>query len=160
MSSASDVIQKERHILVPSSNKKKKILLVLVVLVALGIAGYFIHKKYPLNLYNYNVTKYKPAQKYRAVLTNYCASWCSASINFMPVWDRFRQELRKSRPDIKTQTVVCDKKDNEIQCNNAGIDAYPTVILYQDGKSIPFEGARTILNLHEFIRLNTQPVKY
>jgi thiol-disulfide isomerase/thioredoxin len=163
---------RETYVLIPSSKKKYiKWLFVILILGLLGYGTYVFYDKYKYTFAKKH-KKYEQTpsisesesdtkkQSYNAVLTNYCASWCSASINFAPVWDRFTQELEKSRPDIKTETMVCDKNDNEVQCNNAGIQAYPTVILYQDGKSIPFEGSRTILNLHEFIRLNTQPVKY
>lgn len=95
-----------------------------------------------------------------ALLRNYCASWCGATQQFLPIWDRFREELRKSRPDILTETVMCDQ-DGSTTCDKANIKGYPTVILYKnDGTTAQFDKSRTLLNLHEFVRLNTEPVKY
>ena len=91
-----------------------------------------------------------PAPKYKATLVNYYATWCEASLRFKPVWDRFREELKRSRPDIRTVSMVCEGEGLK-KCSAAGIDGYPTVILYVGDQSIPFEGSRTILNLHEFV---------
>lgn len=167
----SDFQHHEKYVLIQGSSYKKYIKWTGVI-IAFALLAYLIYiciKKNKssssqmnknMNMKNNGQNNGQNNDQYKAVLINYCASWCKASIDFWPVWDRFTEELSKYRPDIQTKTMVCDAGDNEIQCNNAGIEGYPTVILYQNGKTVPFEGSRTILNLHEFIRLNTYPVKY
>jgi thioredoxin-like negative regulator of GroEL len=159
----SDVQHSERYVLIQGKSYKKYIkwIGIIIAFALLAYLTYICLKKEKTSDVNQKVkNEHQNKEQYKAVLINYCASWCKASIDFWPVWDRFTEELSKYRPDIQTITMVCDKDDNDTKCNNAGIQAYPTVILYQDGKTIPFEGSRTILNLHEFIRLNTYPVKY
>jgi thiol-disulfide isomerase/thioredoxin len=95
----------------------------------------------------------KVPPKRAGTLVNYYASWCPASLQFMPVWDRFRQELSKAHPEIHTVTVQCDKKGKSL-CEKAEITQYPSVILYKNGKEIPYTQNRTIQNLNQFIMDN------
>lgn len=139
------------------SHHHKYAILILILL----IAGYFVYKCLKTKkVRTVPSVKQTDAPSQSALLRTYAASWCGATQQFLPVWDRFREELSKSRPDIKTETIMCDSEDASV-CEKAGINAYPTIILYKaDGSKTNFEGSRTILNLHEFIRLNTEPVKY
>ena len=84
------------------------------------------------------------------MIVNYYATWCGYSKDFLSMWDRFCQELKKSHPNIVTRAIACDKQPDQCQ----GIEGYPTVVLYSNGRRIVFDQARTLLNLHEFIRVN------
>jgi thiol-disulfide isomerase/thioredoxin len=117
-----------------------------IIIVAVGIIGLII--LYQLSYNTGSIHNITP--KYTATIVNYYATWCPASLRFKPVWDRFMEELRRSRPDIKAVSMVCEGVGLE-KCSSAGINSYPSVVLYKGNKQITFEGSRTILNLHEFV---------
>lgn len=89
----------------------------------------------------------------KIIIVNYYASWCPASNEFLPVWERFIEELRIKYPEIDTRNVICEGS-NERKCAFKGINGYPSVIMYKGREEISFDGGRTLLNLHKFVEDN------
>jgi thiol-disulfide isomerase/thioredoxin len=93
-------------------------------------------------------------EKSKLIIVNYYATWCPASIAFLPTWERFAEEVRIRYPYIKTRSIVCEGS-NEKKCSFKGINAYPTVVMYKNKDAIVFDNmGRTLLNLHKFVEDN------
>jgi thiol-disulfide isomerase/thioredoxin len=119
------------------------------------VALYVLYQVWNTNEYSLSLNSpmFTAPSKSKIVIVNYYATWCSASIGFVPTWDQFTEELRIKYPQIKTHDVVCEGT-KEKQCAFDGITSYPTVIMYKGTKAIKFTGGRTILNLHKFVENN------
>ena len=76
--------------------------------------------------------------------------WCPHCKNMMPEWNKLEQSMNG------TQTVVnkvnCEENPEEAKNNN--VDGFPTIILFKDGKSIPYEGDRSAEAIKSFIESN------
>ena len=81
-------------------------------------------------------------------LVLFYADWCGHCKKIKPVWDEAATELADT--DKKMLKINCGngtEKEKEIM-KKYNIDGYPTIILFKDGKPMPYEGAR---NKHAFI---------
>jgi thiol-disulfide isomerase/thioredoxin len=76
----------------------------------------------------------------------YFAPWCGHCKNFMPVWDSF-----KTKHPVKLVKVNCDESG---VCKERGVDGFPTMILYKNGKPYQYNGDRTIESLSEFLSVH------
>ena len=92
-------------------------------------------------------------KKSKILIVNYYATWCPASIQFLPIWNTFVEELKTKNPQITTRNMVCEGS-NQKQCAFKGIEGYPTVVMYKNKEAITFEGGRSVLNLHKFVEDN------
>lgn len=80
----------------------------------------------------------------------YYAPWCGHSKTFLPIWDQFAQNS-----PIKATKLDCAGAD-KARCDANNIPGYPTVKLHINGKTITFEGERSINGLKQFIQNNVK----
>lgn len=64
-------------------------------------------------------------------LVEFYATWCSHCRNMMPVVAQVKKQL-----DGKAAIVQIDVDKNPETADNAGVEVYPTFILYKDGKEV------------------------
>lgn len=95
-----------------------------------------------------------PGDKGEIVL--YYASWCGFSRQFLPVWEKFEEMVKKDYPALRVTRIQCES-DNEALCLQKGIEGYPTVVVYPRNKTeVVFDGERTAEKLMEFAKENTK----
>lgn len=77
-------------------------------------------------------------------ITLYYAPWCGHSVQFMPIWEKFRE---RNKNKIIINTINCDEQ----KC--PAIPGFPTIVLnkYLGQKEIYFDKERTVENLEQFI---------
>ena len=83
----------------------------------------------------------------------YYASWCPHCKTFMPEWDRFEKHARDNLQWLKVTKIQCEN-ENEGVCKQKGVEGYPTVIFYKDGKGNTYEGDRKFEALVDFVNKN------
>lgn len=64
-------------------------------------------------------------------LVEFYATWCPHCRNMMPVVAQVKEQL-----DGKAAIVQIDVDKNQETADNAGVEVYPTFILYKDGKEV------------------------
>jgi len=65
----------------------------------------------------------------------YWADWCSFSNQFVPQWKKFKEQAKKNFPNLQVEELNVGKnKDLNKLANNAGAEAYPTLILFLSKK--------------------------
>ena len=75
------------------------------------------------------------------------AMWCPHCKALMPEWNKLEKQMQGSNVDVKK--VDCEKNPEEAKKNN--VDGFPTILLFKDGKSVPYEGDRTADAIKDFI---------
>ena len=76
--------------------------------------------------------------------------WCPHCKNMMPEWKQLEQNLEGTQ--TKVDKVNCEEKPDVAKENE--VDGFPTIILFKDGKSIPYEGDRTAEAIKDFVENN------
>lgn len=120
----------------------------------------------------YIAYRYSNAQntpKTRPNIVVYYATWCPASRAFLPVWEQVRKMTLQQSVDIDINALNCDGANNpnavkvdvsdsvtiEPETSSAyGVNSYPTIIMYNGGNEVRFNGSRTPENLLSFIKAN------
>jgi thiol-disulfide isomerase/thioredoxin len=105
-----------------------------------------------------------PVSGQKSSLVLYHATWCPASREFMPVWNRLKAEIAQQALPVNLNDMVCDGDSNKepsspdsivvnpATCHAYGIKAYPTIILYHGDKEYIYEGDRNTIALTSFIK--------
>lgn len=94
---------------------------------------------------------------YEVVMINYYAPWCFWSRKLAPIWDKTAETLG-SKPwgrRVAIGKVDCTREDAHKLCHEAHINAFPTVLVYRDGKSHThemYQGHRSVDAFVEFAR--------
>jgi thioredoxin-like negative regulator of GroEL len=70
---------------------------------------------------------------------------CSCT-RMKPDWDRLSEE---SHPSVFIADVDCS--DEEELCQEVGVQGYPTIKVYRDGKEEDYDGSRSFEELFEFV---------
>ena len=68
----------------------------------------------------------------------------------MPEWNKLEQSMNGSQTNVNK--VNCEENPEEAKKNN--VDGFPTIILFKDGKSIPYEGDRSAEAIKDFVENN------
>ena len=93
----------------------------------------------------------------KPTVIKYFANWCGPSNGFKPTWDEIVATLNAKYPNVQhcTLDVGHDKELMQL-AQKVGVKGYPTVIIFYNGKIIPYEGKRTTSEFMEFLnkRLN------
>jgi len=92
------------------------------------------------------VVRFKNNQK---TIYNFNTSWCSYSVKFQPIWDKFSKIVENT--NINTFDVKCDNSDNEELCNKYKISGYPSIVIVDNDNVINYNGPRTVEDLISFI---------
>lgn len=91
--------------------------------------------------------------KHKLIL--YYAMWCGYSRQFLPEWEKFEKYAEDNLKNIYIEKINCEG-DNESICNKKGVPGFPYIVLEtSDGKTIPFDGDRTVEQLVNFLQNNT-----
>lgn len=83
----------------------------------------------------------------------YYATWCGHSRMFLPKWDEFEKYAKNALPNIAVKKLEC-KGENEKVCTSRGVSGFPTVIMYNGGKKVDYEGDRSVESLITFCKQN------
>jgi len=96
---------------------------------------------------------FKPAAGGKSQCVLYYAMWCGYSRAFLPEWEKFERYAATNLPNMELKRVRCED-GLEAECNQKGVEGYPTVILYKsDGTEVPFRGDRTLEGLINFCKV-------
>ena len=99
------------------------LLLGLIAVVALAIAAKYLKEGFDASEKN---------------LVLYYAPWCGHCKALKPEWAKLEQEGIKG---VTISKVNADEEKEKVK--EAGVDGFPTIILYNKGKSTVYSGART-----------------
>ena len=81
----------------------------------------------------------------------YYVPWCPHCKNMMPEWNKLEQSMN-GYSQTNVNKVNCEENPEEAKKNN--VDGFPTIILFKDGKSIPYEGDRSAEAIKDFVENN------
>lgn len=97
--------------------------------------------------------------KYELVLVNFYAPWCPFCQHLNPEWERAAAELQ-NHPEynekVAMASVDCTNPNPNHLCYRAGIQAYPSMLIYMQGMTSTrflYNGPRTAGSLLEFLDL-------
>lgn len=77
--------------------------------------------------------------------------WCK---KFTPIWESFDKEVTKERLPVILRKVDGSEAKNSKELEAKNITGFPHVELEVGGKSMVFEGERTVEALMEFLKKN------
>lgn len=72
-----------------------------------------------------------------------------------PTWDELATKFAGS-PVAKVAKVDCTLDESKELCNEQGVDGFPTVFVYKNGKQVEeYTGSRSLEDLYEFVKKHT-----
>ncbi|KAG1045256.1 hypothetical protein G6F43_011304 [Rhizopus delemar] len=81
------------------------------------------------------------------------APWCPHCQALAPTWEALASQLQN---EVNIGEVNC--VDHGDICNEHGIEGYPTLLLFGNGKPINYNGDRSLMSLINFAKANAGPV--
>jgi len=79
----------------------------------------------------------------------YYADWCGHCTHTKPEWKKL-EEAYENDDKVSIEKVNEQNMSNEDK-RKLKIEGYPTIILFVNGKAIPYEGSRSVSNFESFI---------
>lgn len=71
----------------------------------------------------------------KPTIINYWADWCGPSNRFLNEWNKFKQSAKKLFPHLQVQDLnVENDNDKKMLAKENGVNSFPTIILYNNGK--------------------------
>jgi thiol-disulfide isomerase/thioredoxin len=138
------------------------IIAVVVALLAVAFAAYYIYTKRDGKAFVPNAEYYPadgkkdqagPISVGAIKLTMYGVPWCPHSRAAMKPWKEWSSkydEKEYSGVKVVCKTVNCE--ENEMECKNAGVKGYPTVIAETPmGDTVMMDAKTTIASLDDFM---------
>lgn len=120
---------------------------ILIGIIVIGV-GIWVYMKYKTPQQN-KVEKYDPTVSGKHNIVLYYADWCGWSQKFLPIWEEFSKQVNNTMKEKVVASKIDCATDNS-KCNNVG--GFPTVLLHMaDGKTISYNGNRTLKDLMEFL---------
>ena len=83
----------------------------------------------------------------KPVFRMYYATWCGHCKVCKP---EFKKLMDKNPSNVTLEMI--NEATNKEMIEQEGIEGYPTLILYKDGKKITYEGERTLAGFEEFLK--------
>lgn len=78
------------------------------------------------------------------------APWCGHCKTLAPIWSEFATQINAAKGDAKVAKVDCTQSKSV--CTNNGVQGYPTLSLFHDGKSVEsYYGDRNVAAMKEFL---------
>lgn len=125
--------------------KKYMLLIVIIAVVLIAFVLYMLSKKE-------NMTQtQRPISTMEVAL--YYSPQCGYCKSFMKDWQEFNEKITKIYR-YNNSVRLTTKKINCAENKCEGIAGYPTIMLTKKGKSIQFEGERSVDNLMKFVDKN------
>ncbi|XP_046397334.1 thioredoxin domain-containing protein 5 homolog [Ischnura elegans] len=82
------------------------------------------------------------------------APWCGHCKRLAPTWDELGKKFVGSDL-VKVFRVDCTLENSKSLCSKQGVDGYPSLFLYHNGKKVSeYDGARSLEDLYEFVVKN------
>lgn len=83
------------------------------------------------------------------VLVDFYASWCMHCQHLAPIWDELCNQVDSDK------IIIAKYEATEALPEGITIDGFPTIILFKNGKRIPYEDSRGLDDFKKFINENT-----
>jgi len=80
-------------------------------------------------------------------LVLFYADWCGHCQKIEPVWDECTEKSKSRMVKRNVGAKDTDEKtaaENEKLMEKHGITGFPTILVFQNGKAVPYEGSRTV----------------
>jgi thiol-disulfide isomerase/thioredoxin len=92
----------------------------------------------------------------KPTIINYWADWCPYSTKFEPEWRKFESEAKTKYPHLQVLDLnVGQDRDLSALAHKSGVDGYPTIVLYANGKMTHLiAGNKTQKDIMQFIEQN------
>ena len=91
-------------------------------------------------------------QQYNIKIYNFYADWCGYSIQFKPIWNKFENKIKLNMNKYNIIDIRgIEESDCTEMCNKYNIQGFPTIIFDINGKSIIYQGKRTVESLELFL---------
>lgn len=86
----------------------------------------------------------------KPVFIDFFADWCGHCQHLEPIWKQLSQQVSSDKVIIAKYEATKELPKDII------VEGFPTIILFKNGKQIPYEGARELKDFKEFINKNTE----
>lgn len=94
-----------------------------------------------------DINNFKKMISQNDVLVKFYAPWCMHCIHLVPEWNKLYNQN-------KTNVIIANFDGTKQLPKEVSIEGFPTIILFKNGKQIPYEGERTADNILEFLNKN------
>jgi len=88
------------------------------------------------------------------VFVDFYATWCGHCQHLAPIWE----ELANNISSLKSEVLIAKYEASEILPKGITVEGFPTIILFKNGKQIPYEGNREINDFKDFLTQNLEQV--
>ena len=89
-----------------------------------------------------------------ATLEYYFMKKCPHCVDFNPVWDKLSAKLKSENYNVEMKKYDLQDKANSEKISQNNVSGAPTIIMVSNGKSVEFNGARSIDALVKFVKQN------
>ena len=94
------------------------------------------------------------ASKTKPVFVKYYEEWCGHCKKLK----KHFQQSSKDAPDWTFLEVECSKSDaHQGFCGMGGVEGFPTLVIFKDGKKKKYEGGRTFADMTKYITIPPTP---
>lgn len=94
-----------------------------------------------------DINNFKKMISQNDILVKFYAPWCGHCIHLVPEWNKLYNQN-------KTNVIIANFDGTKQLPKEVSIEGFPTIILFKNGKQIPYEGERTADNILEFLNKN------
>lgn len=79
------------------------------------------------------------------------APWCGHCKRLVPTWEQLGKKFA-AKENVNIVKVDCTVDVSKQLCNDQGIDGFPTLLLYREGRKLSeYNGSRSLDDLYEFV---------